>query len=178
MTDEAKREIERLAKVLVQNPDATAIVASIFYDNAKRGTRRVDPETARLIEEISEDDDIPMEVLEFLKKRRNIQPFFECVRNQIIDRLISEYFPNGRILKFTGFFSEKMLEKYQDACFSLNVHKLVIMVFIEEAGIYYDEKPVLFLDTFNKLYDLLGNGPAALKAMSQISSFLLKAQGE
>ena len=182
MTEETKRkrdaEIKRLAKVLVQDPNATDIVASIFYDNAKVGKKRVDPETARQIAEISEDDDIPMEVLEFLKKRKNIQPSFEYARDQVIDRLISEYFPNEQILKFTGLFSEKMLEKYQDACFSLNVQKLIIMVFIEKAGIYYDEKPELFRDTFNKLYDLLGDGHAALKAMSQISSFLLKAQGE
>ena len=182
MTEETKRkrdaEIKRLAKVLVQDPNATDIVASIFYDNAKVGKKRVDPETARQIAEISEDDDIPMEVLEFLKKRKNIQPFFEYARDQVIDRLISEYFPNEQILKFTGLFSGKMLEKYQHACFSQNVQKLMIMVFMEEAGIYYEEEPEWYLKTFEMLFDLSGNGPAVLKAMSQMIDFLLKTQGE
>ena len=182
MTEETKRkrdaEIKRLAKVLVQDPNATDIVASIFYDNAKVGKKRVDPETARQIAEISEDDDIPMEVLEFLKKRKNIQPFFEYARDQVIDRLISEYFPNEQILKFTGLFSEKMLEKYQHACFSQNVQKLMIMVFMEEAGIYYEEEPEWYLKTFEMLFNLSGNGPAVLKAMSRMSKFLLDAQGE
>ena len=182
MTDESRRkrdaEIKRLAKVLVQDPNATDIVASIFYDNAKVGKKRVDPETARQIAEISEDDDIPMEVLEFLKKRKNIQPFFEYARDQVIDRLISEYFPNEQILKFTGLFSGKMLEKYQHACFSQNVQKLMIMVFMEEAGIYYEEEPEWYLKTFEMLFDLSGNGPAVLKAMSQMIDFLLKTQGE
>ena len=182
MTEETKRkrdaEIKRLAKVLVQDPNATDIVASIFYDNAKVGKKRVDPETARQIAEISEDDDIPMEVLEFLKKRKNIQPFFEYARDQVIDRLISEYFLNEQILKFTGLFSGKMLEKYQHACFSQNVQKLMIMVFMEEAGIYYEEEPEWYLKTFEMLFDLSGNGPAVLKAMSQMIDFLLKTQGE
>ena len=182
MTEETKRkrdaEIKRLAKVLVQDPNATDIVASIFYDNAKVGKKRVDPETARQIAEISEDDDIPMEVLEFLKKRKNIQPFFEYARDQVIDRLISEYFPNEQILKFTGLFSGKMLEKYQHACFSQNVQKLMIMVFMEEAGIYYEEEPEWYLKTFEMLFNLSGNGPAVLKAMSRMSKFLLDAQGE
>lgn len=182
MTEETKRkrdaEIKRLAKVLVQDPNATDIVASIFYDNAKVGKKRVDPETARQIAEISEDDDIPMEVLEFLKKRKNIQPFFEYARDQVIDRLISEYFLNEQILKFTGLFSGKMLEKYQHACFSQNVQKLMIMVFMEEAGIYYEEEPEWYLKTFEMLFNLSGNGPAVLKAMSRMSKFLLDAQGE
>ena len=182
MTEETKRkrdaEIKRLAKVLVQDPNATDIVASIFYDNAKVGKKRVDPETARQIAEISEDDDIPMEVLEFLKKRKNIQPFFEYARDQVIDRLISEYFPNEQILKFTGLFSGKMLKKYQHACFSQNVQKLMIMVFMEEAGIYYEEEPEWYLKTFEMLFNLSGNGPAVLKAMSRMSKFLLDAQGE
>ena len=182
MTEETKRkrdaEIKRLAKVLVQDPNATDIVASIFYDNAKVGKKRVDPETARQIAEISEDDDIPMEVLEFLKKRKNIQPFFEYAKDQVIDRLISEYFPNEQILKFTGLFSGKMLEKYQHACFSQNVQKLMIMVFMEEAGIYYEEEPEWYLKTFEMLFNLSGNGPAVLKAMSRMSKFLLDAQGE
>ena len=182
MKEETKRkrdaEIKRLAKVLVQDPNATDIVASIFYDNAKVGKKRVDPETARQIAEISEDDDIPMEVLEFLKKRKNIQPFFEYARDQIIDRLISEYFSNELILKFTGFFSGKMLEKYQHACFSQNVQKLMIMVFMEEAGIYYEEEPEWYLKTFEMLFNLSENGPAVLKAMSRMSKFLLDAQGE
>lgn len=182
MTEETKRkrdaEIKRLAKVLVQDPNATDIVTSIFYDNAKVGKKRVDPETARQIAEISEDDDIPMEVLEFLKKRKNIQPFFEYARDQVIDRLISEYFPNEQILKFTGLFSGKMLEKYQHACFSQNVQKLMIMVFMEEAGIYYEEEPEWYLKTFEMLFNLSGNGPAVLKAMSRMSKFLLDAHGE
>ena len=184
MTDESRRkrdaEIKRLAKVLVQNTEATDIVASIFYDNAKGGKRRVNPESARLIGEISEEEekDIPFEVLRFLKKLRNIQPFFEYARDQVIDRLISEYFPNEQILKFTGLFSGKMLEKYQHACFSQNVQKLMIMVFMEEAGIYYEEEPEWYLKTFEMLFDLSGNGPAVLKAMSQMIDFLLKTQGE
>ena len=71
-----------------------------------------------------------------------------------------------------------MLEKYQHACFSQNVQKLMIMVFMEEAGIYYEEEPEWYLKTFEMLFDLSGNGPAVLKAMSQMIDFLLKTQGE
>lgn len=158
MTKERKlikeMELRRLAEMLVDNPEATSVAASIFYDNAKHGMKRVSEESHRMISEISEEEEkeIPIKVLRYLKKTKNIQLFFEVERKLIIDRLLTQDLSNEQIVKYVGCFDSKMLKKYLTTEVNRTTKKFLIMVCLDEAGIFYDEDPVSFMDLVQKLY--------------------------
>lgn len=167
-------KLRKLAEMLVKNPEATSIVASIFYDNAKHGARRVSEQSFREINLISEytEEDIPIEVLRFLKKSMNIQRFFDEVRKEIVARLKTTKYFNEQIVKFIDCFDCKMLEKYIDSSsISQNEKRLVTMVCIEEAGIFYDEEPAEFVKLFKKLNVINFGNSSAVKATKLLTNF-------
>lgn len=178
MTEEMmfKKEMELryLAEMVVKSPEATAIISSIFYDNAKHGVRRVGEEAHRTINDISEEDekDIPIEVLRFLKKTKNIHPFFEIVRKLIVNKLLSERLFDEQIVKYVDCFDCKMLKKYLDGIrVKKNLKKFVIMVCLDDSNIYYDDDPVTYMKLVKKLYSLDLDDHSVLQATELLTSF-------
>ncbi len=165
-------EIRSLAETLVENPNAASIVALIFYENAKHGIRKVNECSANEIDSLSEDEeeDIPLDVLSFLKKKKNIQLFFNVMRDLIIDKLIDGKISDEDIFKYLDYFDYKMIEKYHEAFFSENVKKLMVMVCLDVSGVYDEIEPDKYISEFQKLYDSLNlDNPHFVRALYRIS---------
>ena len=184
MTEERKlikeMELRRLAEMLVDNPEATSVAASIFYDNAKHGMKRVSEESHRMISEISEEEEeeIPIKVLKYLKKAKNIQLFFEVVRKIIIDRLLTQNMFDEQIVKYIDCFDSKMLKKYLNKDVNRQAKKFLIMVCLDDAGIFYDEDPVSFMKLVKKIYSLDFTDLSVYKTVKYLLKFYAPEPGE
>lgn len=166
-------ELRNLAEMLVRNPEATAIVANIFIENAKYGGRRVSEVSHKMIAEVSEyeEKDIPIEVLKFLKKTKNIHVFFEIVRKVIINRLLSEHLLDKQIRKYVGFFNSKSLKEcIETSRTNKTLKKFVIMVCLDDAGIFYDTNPAYYMKLVKKLYRLDWNDRSVIQALNRLCS--------
>ena len=179
MTYKAKRQrdakLEKLAEELVKNPKATQTVACIFYDNAKGGAKRLSRESTDMIDKIKEEDEtcIPLDVLKFLKKKKNIGLFFEFVRDKIIDRMVTDKMTDCEIRMFAIFFNSKILKKYKEKCYSLNVRKLVIEIILQEEQVYFLTDPNVYEKKFDTLNMIIEN---MIKDSSMAYDILLLAK--
>lgn len=165
-------EIRNLAEALVEKPNAASIVSLIFYENAKHGIRKVNERSANEIDSLSEEEeeDIPLDVLSFLKKKKNICLFFNVMRDLIIDKLIDGNISDEDIFKFVDYFDYQMIEKYHEAFFSENVKKLMVMVCLDISGVYDVIEPDRYISEFQKLYNNLNlDEPHFVKALYRIS---------
>lgn len=141
-----------MAKVVAARAILADTVGSIVYNISKYGKRRLSPNEIWSIERLDENDEdiIPIDVLRFLKRKVKIAKFIDMVREEILIKLSSEeQVSTNQIVRYSTFFNLKNLKAVDMKNSSLI--KLLLVICLEEEGIFYDVEEV-DADQIDRIY--------------------------
>ena len=177
MNEKTMEEMKKLAVIVAERPYLADVVGSEVYKVSKYGSRRLSEHEKQALDLLDEktEDVIPMEVLLFLKKKKNIPKFIDMIRVEIWKKMVSkERLSTETIIRYSVFFNlkdMKQIKKFPNT----NLTRLLLIVCMEHEGIFQDVEEI-DSEYIESLHDTLQMGPEedakVLKASEKVYQIL------